>query len=79
MITKTENIQKTAIEILKNSPHGIRTSHLIKAIQAKLPDAHPKTINGTVWKLPTTRPEEVYKLNRGIFRHVSFREKNSHP
>jgi len=77
MTTITEMIQETAIEILKTAPRGIRTTQLINAIKKKLPDAHPKTINGTVWKLPTTRPEEVYKPNRGLFRHVSFREKHN--
>ena len=74
MTTKTELIQTQAIEILKRAPQGIRTSQLLNAIQEKLPDIHPKTINGTVWKLPTTRPKEVYKPSRGLFRHVSFRE-----
>ena len=69
-------IQETAIKILKTAPQGIRTTQLINAIKKKLPDAHPKTINGTVWKLPTTRPEEVYKPIRGLFRHMSFREKH---
>ena len=78
MTTVTELIQETAIEILKTTPQGIRTTQLINAIKKKLPDSHPKTINGTVWKLPTTRPEEVYKPNRGLFRHVSFREKHKH-
>jgi hypothetical protein len=74
MTTKTALIQAKAIEILKSAPEGMRTSQLLKAIQDDLPDAHPKTINGTVWKLPETRPEEVYKPERGRFRHVSFRE-----
>jgi hypothetical protein len=67
MTTKTERIQAKAIEILKSAPQGIRTSQLLKAIQDNLPDIHPKTINGTVWKLPTKRPEEVYKPSRGLF------------
>jgi hypothetical protein len=74
MTTKTELIQAKAIEILKSAPKGIRTSQLINAIQDALPDVHPKTINGTVWKLPTTRAEKVYKPSRGLFRHTSFRE-----
>jgi hypothetical protein len=52
----------------------MRTTQLLKAVQVKLPDAHPKTINGTVWLLAEKRPEEVYKPERGLFRHVSFRE-----
>ena len=74
MTTKTELIQAKAIEILKTAPQGLRTSQLINAIQESLPDFHLKTINGTVWKLPTTKPKEVYKPSRGLFRHVSFRE-----
>ena len=74
MATKTELIQAKAIELLKAAPQGIHTSQLVNAIQESLPDMHPKTINGTVWKLPTTKPEDVYKPTRGLFRHMSFRE-----
>jgi hypothetical protein len=79
MPTKTEMIQAKAIEILKSSPQGIRTSQLINAIKENLPDFHPKTINGTVWKLPETRPKEVYKPSRGLFRHMSFLETPKNP
>ena len=74
MTTKRELIEAKAIELLIINPQGMRTSQLVNAIRANLPDVHPKTINGTVWKLPETRPEEVYKPGRGLFRHVSFRE-----
>jgi len=74
MTTKRELIEAKAIELLKSNPQGMRTSQLINSIKEDLPDVHPKTINGTVWKLPATRPEEVYKPSRGLFRHVSFRE-----
>ena len=74
MTTKTGLIQAKAIELLKSEPQGIRTIQLLNAIEESLPDMHPKTINGTVWKLPTTKSEEVYKPSRGLFRHVSFRE-----
>ena len=73
MTTKRELIETKAIELLKNTPQGLRTSQLIKAIQDSLPDVHPKTINGIVWLLAEKRPEEVYKPDRGLFRHVSFR------
>lgn len=78
MPTITEQIQNTAIELLENAPQGLRTSELKKAIMAKLPDAHPKTVNGTVWKLPTTLlPKQVYKPQRGLFQHVIFQEKTT--
>jgi len=74
MTTKRELIEAKAIELLKSTPQGMRTSQLVNTIRENLPDVHPKTINGTVWKLSETRPEEVYKPGRGLFRHVSFRE-----
>jgi hypothetical protein len=74
MATTRELIEAKAIDLLKSSPQGMRTSKLIKAIQISLPNVHPKTINGTVWLLHEKRPEEVYKPSRGLFRHVSFRE-----
>ena len=74
MTTKREMIEAKAIELLKSNPQGMRNSHLVIAIKEALTDVHPKTINGTVWKLPVTRPEEVYKPVRGLFRHVAFRE-----
>ena len=74
MTTTRELIETKAIEFLKSTPQGMRTSQLINAIKESLPDVHPKTINGTVWKLPVTRSKEVYKPGRGLFRLVSFRE-----
>ena len=74
MTTKRELIEAKAIELLKSTPKGMRTTQLVNAIRENLPGVHPKTINGTVWKLPETRPKEVYKPGRGLFRHVSFRE-----
>ena len=74
MKTKRELIEEKAIEFLLRKPKGIRTSQLVNALIESLPDVHPKTINGTVWKLPAKRPKEVYKPSRGLFRHVSFRD-----
>ena len=74
MKSKRELIEEKAIEFLLGKPKGIRTSQLVNALIESLPDVHPKTINGTVWKLPAKRPEEVYKPSRGLFRHVSFQE-----
>ena len=74
MTTKRELIEAKAIELLKSNPQGMHTSQLVKAVEEALPNAHPKTINGTVWLLAEKRPEEVYKPSRGLFRHVSFRE-----
>ena len=72
MTTKRELIEAKAIELLKSNHQGMRTSQLINAIKKDLPYVHPKTINGTVWKLPATRPEEVYKPSRGLFDMCLF-------
>jgi hypothetical protein len=74
MTTKREVIEAKAIELLKSAPQGLRTSQLLKALLENLPDMHPKTINGIVWLLAEKRSEEVYKPERGLFRHVSFRK-----
>lgn len=74
MATYKERIEAKAIEILKNSPDGVRYSELIKEIKASLPDANVNHIRGTIWDLDVTKPKDVYKAGRGLFRHVSFRE-----
>lgn len=74
MATYKERIEAKAIEILKNNPDGVRYSDLKNRIKASLPDANINHIRGTIWNLDVTRPEEVYKAGRGLFRHVSFRE-----
>jgi hypothetical protein len=47
----------------------------VNRIHVKYPEIPIKTVYGTVWNLETRVPKEVYKLARGPFRHVSFREK----
>lgn len=74
MATYKERIEAKAIEILKKNPDGVRYSELKNKIQAELPDANINHIRGTIWNLDVTRPTDVYKAGRGLFRHVSFRE-----
>jgi len=74
MPTRREQIQSRAIEILRNSPQGVRYSQLVNTIKESLPDIPINTIHGTVWNLDVTRSNEVYKPDRGLFRHMSFRE-----
>jgi hypothetical protein len=78
MPTYKERIEATALEILKNSPEGVRYSQLKNQIKARLPAANINHIRGTIWNLDTTKPKEVYKAGRGLFRHVTFREKQKH-
>ena len=74
MPTYKQRIEAKAIEILSHSPHGVRYSKLINEIKASLPDANINHIRGTIWNLDITKPKDVYKAGRGLFRHTSFRE-----
>jgi hypothetical protein len=74
MPTYKERIEAKAIEILRSNPNGVRYSNLVKQIKDSLPDANVNHIRGTIWNLDATRPTEVYKAGRGLFRHVSFKE-----
>jgi hypothetical protein len=69
----TGQINQKAIDLLSNSPEGIRWSEMLKLIQDAYPEFHPKTINGTVWKLVENNPKEVYKPVRGLFKHTKFK------
>ena len=75
MVTRREKIIAEAIEILKSNPNGIRYSDLVRKIHDEFPEIPVNTIHGTVWNLETRVPKEVYKPARGLFRHITFREK----
>lgn len=72
--TKTGKVETRAFELLEENPEGVRWSELNKKIKASDPTLHPKTINGTVWKLPEKYPERVYKPEKGVFRLTKYRE-----
>lgn|SRR3989344_3160811 len=74
MVTSKEQIRTKAIEILKSSPQGVRYSQLVNQIKNSFSEIPINTIHGTVWNLDITSPSEVYKADRGLFRHVLFRE-----
>ena len=71
--TITGQINQKAIDLLSDSPEGIRWSEMLKLIQSAYPEFHPKTINGTVWKLVENNPKEVYKPEKGLFKHTKYR------
>src|SRR5215208_3557933 len=74
MMTSREKIRKKALEILADTPKGIRYSDLMRRIQEELPNIPFNTITGSVWNLDIIKPEEIYKPGRGIFRHTKFKE-----
>ena len=65
-MTSKEHIVATAIDLLRQNPHGLRYSALRRHIQEALPDANPNTIGGTIWNLEAQMPKEVTKPARGL-------------
>lgn len=45
-----ERVFKEIEEIIKSSSKGFTYSELYKELQKRLPDVHPKTLNGYLWK-----------------------------
>lgn len=68
----THQINKKALELIKNSPEGVRWSELKTRLEEIFPDFHPKTINGCVWKLIERYPDQVYKPEKGLFKYKNL-------
>ena len=62
----TGRINAKALELLDQHPEGLHTIGLCRMIEASDPTLHPKTINGTVWKLTQKYPDKISKKD-GIF------------
>ena len=75
MVKKGEQIVTKVIDLLKANPQGLRYSEIVRRVKELLPEMQLNTIHGTVWDLDVEKPAEVYKPDRGLFRHVSFRGK----
>lgn len=64
----TERIEATALQLLEENPEGLRWADLNRLIEASDASLHPKTVNGTVWRLVARYPDRVHKPSRGVFR-----------
>lgn len=64
----TQQINELALELIAKNPDGMRWVDLNKEIAQLHPEFHPKTINGTVWKLTEKFPNKVYKPEKGLFK-----------
>ena len=67
-------IAQKAVDLLAQSPEGLRHSVLIRRLQADLPDIPINTIRGSVVGLTESRPQEVYRPGKGIFQHARYRD-----
>ena len=68
--TITGRINKYIFALLKSNSEGLQWKDLQRKIEGKFPEFHPKTINGTIWKLTTNYPDLVEKPERGLFRLI---------
>jgi len=75
MSTRKEQITTKAIEVLMSNPNGVRYSDLVRILQQEFPNIPVNTIHGTIWDMDVRVKNEVYKPARGLFRHVSFKDK----
>ena len=71
----TGRINTKALELLAEYPEGLHTTELRRMIEASDPSLHPKTVNGTVWKLTEKFPDHVYKPAKGVFRLLKYKSK----
>ncbi|KKQ93515.1 MAG: hypothetical protein UT66_C0041G0002 [candidate division CPR2 bacterium GW2011_GWC1_39_9] len=74
--TVTERINAKALELLEQYPEGLRFTELRSKIESSDHTFHPKTVNGTVWKLPQKFPDKVYKPSRGLFRLLKYKSQS---
>lgn len=75
MATNREQIIAEVISLLKQNPQGVRYSDIIKHVHDILKDIPVNTIHGTVWNLDVKELDKVYKPERGLFRHTSFKNR----
>lgn len=64
----TERIEATALKLLDENPEGLKWADLNRMIEQSDAGFHPKTVNGTVWKLVERYPHLVHKPTKGLFR-----------
>lgn len=62
-----KQIQERAVEILEQSPHGIRWGQILKAIHQSEPETPPNSIHGAIQNLFSSS-DSVVKVARGTYR-----------
>ncbi len=69
MPSKRELIRNKAVELIKNSPEGLRYSKLMEELSKHFPDTSENTVYGSAWDIHISRSKEVYKPTRGLFKY----------
>lgn len=69
-----DRICRTAFELLKKHPEGIRYAEFVRFILSADSSLKQNTVHGTIWDLDRQFPDKVYKPSRGMFRLIQFQE-----
>ena len=69
MTTQGDLLRNKAVELIKNTPQGVRYSELQRELHSVFPNIPLKSIPSSIWNLDVTRSKEVYKPTRGLFKY----------
>lgn len=69
-----DRITKKALDLLRETPAGIRYAELVRQVSASDDTLKTNTIHGNIWDLDQKFPHDVYKPSRGLFRLVEYRD-----
>jgi len=68
MSTKGEQVRNKAVELIKANPEGLRFAELQRQLQRHFPGTSKNTIDGASWNIHVTRPKDIYKPSKGLFK-----------
>jgi hypothetical protein len=76
-MTSREKITRKALEILENTPEGVRWAELHRRIGEEFSSTENKipsgTITGTLRELEKHSKGQIYKPDKGVFQHIKFK------
>ncbi len=64
---QAHKIWQNALQIVADSPGGIRYSKLVESVAETMPGVKRSAVAGAVWNLDQRFPERVQKPARGLF------------
>jgi hypothetical protein len=71
-MTIQEQVDNAAIQILKESPEGVRFTELWHGVRDRLPDTKENTVFSMISTIATRRSSEVTRPSRGLYRLTGF-------
>src|SRR5436190_16592222 len=75
----TKRIKDKALELLEQSPKGLRYSELHAKISSFDTGFNANTVNGSIWNLDAIFPDKVYKPSKGLYRLLKFKPLEAGP